>query len=86
MERGEKPAEQYREGLLVPRPGVVGPAGLPARGVPTTAPAGAKFTKQLAAVLIVYPAASAEVTPEAVVLRPSRTHVPFKGLRELARE
>ena len=44
------------------------------------------FTKQLAAVLIVYPDANAEVTPEGVVLRPSRTHVPFKSLRGLARK
>ena len=42
------------------------------------------FTKHLAYVLLVYPDANVEVTSAGVVLRPSRTHVPFRGLRELA--
>ncbi len=44
------------------------------------------FTKQLAHVLIVYPEANAEATAQGIVLKPSRTHVPFRGLRALTSE
>lgn len=44
------------------------------------------FTKQLAHVLLVYPEANAEATTQGIVLKPSRTHVPFRGLRALTSE
>ncbi|MCD2191640.1 replication protein RepA [Actinomycetospora soli] len=42
------------------------------------------FTKHLAAVLLVYREAKVEATDAGVVLQPSRTHVPFKGLKQLS--
>ena len=42
------------------------------------------FTKNLTEVLIVYREAKVDVTDTGVVLHPSRTHVPFRGLKQLA--
>jgi Plasmid encoded RepA protein len=44
------------------------------------------FTRHLAHVLLVYPDANVEVSTAGVVLRPSKTHVPLKGIRQLALE
>lgn len=44
------------------------------------------FTKQLVHVLLVYPEAHAEATTQGIVLKPSRTHVPFRGMRALSSE
>lgn len=41
------------------------------------------FTDHLKKVLVVYRDAKVDVTDAGVVLRPSRTHVPFKGLKEI---
>lgn len=43
------------------------------------------FTKHLNEVLIVYPDANVEVTKAGVVLKPSRTSIPVKGLRSLTK-
>lgn len=42
------------------------------------------FTKHLTEVLIVYREAKVDVTDAGVVLHPSRTHVPFRGLKALS--
>lgn len=41
------------------------------------------FTRHLQRVLVIYRDAKVEVTDAGVVLHPSRTHVPFKGLKQL---
>ncbi|MEQ3552619.1 replication protein RepA [Pseudonocardia nematodicida] len=43
------------------------------------------FAKHLREVLLVYRDANVETTEVGVTLSPSRTHVPFKGLRDIAR-
>ncbi len=41
------------------------------------------FAKHLREVLVVYRDANAEITDTGLAIRPSRTHVPFRGTREL---
>ena len=41
------------------------------------------FTRHLREVLVVYREANVDVTDSGVVLRPSPTHVPFKGLKQI---
>jgi hypothetical protein len=43
------------------------------------------FEKHLRQVTLVYREANVQVSPSGVVLRPSRTHVPFRGLRAVER-
>ena len=41
------------------------------------------FTEHLRKVLVVYRDAKVDIEDTGVVLHPSRTHVPFRGLKEL---
>lgn len=43
----------------------------------------ATLTKNLREVLLIYPDANVDVTPSGLLLKPSLTHVPFRGLRGL---